>query len=84
MGWPRQPLTEREPKFNLIFYDSNNIFFIFQKYLYLLIKLLNPRTWLTLKNSVVIFLASDTYAASLTSTASETSMALVTSKAHFS
>ena len=31
MGWPRQPLTEREPKFNLIFYDSNNIFFYVSK-----------------------------------------------------
>ena len=47
------------------------------------IKLLNPRTWLTLKNSLVIFLASDTYAASLTSAASETSMASMTSKALF-
>ena len=47
------------------------------------IKLLNSRTWLTHKNSVVIFLASDTYAASLTSAASETSMASTTLKILF-
>ena len=43
-------------------------------------RLTNSRTRLTLKNSVVIFLASDTYAASLTSAASETSMASRTYK----
>jgi hypothetical protein len=47
------------------------------------IKLLNSRTWLTLKNSLVIFLASDKYAASLTLAALETSMASMTSKAPF-
>ena len=35
------------------------------------IELINSRIWLTLKNSVVIFLASDSYAASLTLAASE-------------
>ena len=39
---------------------------------------------MTLKNSVVIFLASDTYAASLTSAASEISMASTNSKTLFS
>ncbi len=50
------------------------------------IELLNSRTWLTHKNSVAIFLASDTYAASLTSAASaasETSMASTTLKIIF-
>ena len=68
---------KRVPKFSLIFYDStNNYFFKHQNKVIFVIKLLNPRTWLTLKNSLVIFLASDTYAASLTSAVSETSMAL--------
>jgi hypothetical protein len=47
------------------------------------IKLLNSRTWLTHKNSVAIFLVSDTYAASLTLAASETLMALTTLKIIF-
>ena len=47
------------------------------------IKLLNSRTWLTHKNSVAIFLASDTYAPSLTLAASETSMASTTLKIIF-
>jgi hypothetical protein len=72
------------PKFSRILYDStNNSFFEHQNKVILVIKLLNPRTWFTLKNSLVIFLASDTYAASLTSAASETSMASMTSKAPF-
>ena len=45
------------------------------------IELLYPRTWLTLKNSLVVFLASD--AASLTLAASETSMVSNASKAFF-
>ena len=28
IGWPQQPPTEMVPIFNLIFYDSTNIFFI--------------------------------------------------------
>jgi hypothetical protein len=48
------------------------------------IELINSRIWLTLNNSVVIFLASDTYAASLTSAASEISMASMTFKTLFS
>ena len=47
------------------------------------IKLINSRTWLTHKNSVVIFRASVTYAASLTSAALETSMASTTLKILF-
>ena len=53
---------------------------IHQNKVIFLIKLLNPRTWLSLKNSFVIFLASETYAASLTSAASKTLMASMTSK----
>ena len=46
-------------------------------------KILNHKTWLTLKHSLIMFLASETYAASLTSAASETLMASMTSKALF-
>ena len=76
---------KRVPKFSLIFYDSANnyIYFKHQNKVIFLIKLLDPRTWLTLKNPLVIFLASETYAASLTSAASETLMASMTSKALF-
>ena len=41
----------------------------------LLLRLLNYRTWMTLKTSVVIFQALETSAASLTSAASATSLA---------
>ena len=59
------------------------IYFKHQNKVIFHIELLNPRTWLTLKNSLVIFLALETYAASLTSAASETLMAWMTSKALF-
>ena len=58
-------------------------FFIYSKHqikVKFFIELLNPRT---LKNSVVIFKALDTFTASLTSAASATSMASRTSKALF-
>ena len=47
-------------------------------------KLLNSRTWKTLKSSVVIFQALETSPASLTSAASATSLASTASKAQFS
>jgi hypothetical protein len=59
---------------------SINNFFKHQNKVIFVIKLSNARTWLTLKNSLVIFLASDTYAASLTSAASETSKAIFPQK----
>ena len=58
-------------------------FFKHQNKVIFVIELFNSRAWLTHKNSVAIFLASDTYAASLTSAASETLMASMTSKALF-
>jgi hypothetical protein len=74
ISWPRQPLSERAPWYFMILIAILFFWIIKIKVLFL-IKFLNPRAWLTLKNSVVIFLASDTYAASLTLAASETSMA---------
>jgi hypothetical protein len=72
------------PKFNLTFHDStDNFYFKHQNKVIFVIKLSNSRTWLTPKNSVAIFLASDTYAASLTYAASETSMASPTLKINF-
>ena len=82
IGWPQQPPTEKVPIFNLIFYDSTNIFFSLKHQINVkfFIELLNPRT---LKNSVVIFKTLDTFTASLTSAASAASMASATSKALF-
>ena len=82
IGWPQQPLTEKVTIFNLIFYDSTNIFFSLKHQINVkfFIELLNPRT---LKNSVVIFKTLDTFTASLTSAASAASMASATSKALF-
>ena len=70
------------PIFNLIFYDSTNIFFSLKHQINvkIFIELLNPRT---LKNSVVIFKTLNTFTASLTSAASAASMASATSKALF-
>ena len=85
IGWPPQPPTEKGAKFqpDILWFYQQFFFLKHQNKLIFVIKLLNPRTWLTLKNSLVIFLASDTYAASLTLAASETSMASMTSKALF-
>ena len=80
-GCPLQPLTEKGAKIQpdfLWFYQQ--LFFKHQNEVIFVIKLLDSRTWLTHKNSVAIFLASDTYAASLTLAASETSMASTTLK----
>ena len=42
IGWPRQPPTEKVPKFNQMLYDPNNIFFLkHQNKLIFVIKLLN-------------------------------------------
>jgi hypothetical protein len=73
------------PKFNMTFQDSTDNFFFFkhQNKVMFVIELLNSRTWLSHKNSVAIFLPSDIYAASLTSAASETSMASTTLKIIF-
>ena len=49
----------------------------------LVLKLLNSRTWKTLKSTVVIFQALETSAASLTSAASATLLASTASKAQF-
>ena len=92
IGWPPQPPTKRVPNFQTdISWFYNQSFLTLNPFLLnikikfiLVIKLINSRIWLTLKNSVVIFLASDTYAASLTSAASEISMASTTSKTLFS
>ena len=47
------------------------------------LKLLNSRTWKTLKSAVVIFQALETSPASLTSVASATLLASTASKAQF-
>ena len=59
IGWPQQPLTEKMLKFNMIFYATVKTF-LFSKHqnqVILVLKLLNSRTWITLKSSVVIFQA---------------------------
>ena len=62
IGWPQQPPTERMPKFNLTFHGStDNFFFKHQNKVIFVIKLLNPRTWMSPKNSLVILLASATF-----------------------
>ena len=53
IGWPQQPLTEKELKFNLIFHDYTP-----KKYFFQNIKIkLNSRAWMTLKSPVLIFQA---------------------------
>ena len=49
----------------------------------LVLKLMNSKTWKTLKSSVVIFQAKETSPASLTSATSATSLALTASKDQF-
>ena len=53
IGWPQQPLTEKELKFNLIFHDYTP-----KKYFFQNIKIkLNSRAWMTLKSPVLILQA---------------------------
>ena len=72
-------------KFNNSFHDSVQKFFSQNVKIkqYLVLKLMNSRTWMTLKSSVVIFQALETSAASLTSAASATLLASTASKAQF-
>ena len=76
--WPQQPPTEKVLKFNMIFPDS--VKKQFQNKVILVLRLLNSRTWMTLKTSVVIFKPLETFLASLTSAASATSKALFPQK----
>ena len=73
IGWPRQPPTEKLPRFNLTFHDST------KKYRFHNIKSNINISWNQepgwLKSSLVIFEPLETSAASLTSSASETSLA---------
>ena len=55
----------------------------FQNKVILVLRLLNSRTWVTLKTSVVIFQPLETFLASLTSAASATSLASTAYKAQF-
>ena len=75
----QRPPTEKVLKFNLSFHDS------VKKYnkTLLVLRLLNFRTRMILKSTVVIFQASETSAASLTSVASETPLASTASRALF-
>ena len=59
IGWPQQPLTEKMLKFNMIFYDTVKTFLFsnHQNQVILVFKLLNSRTWITLKSSEGIFQA---------------------------
>jgi len=74
---PQRPLPEKVLKFNMSFHDSVKKFFFskHQNNVTLVLKLLNSRTWKTLKSTVVIFQALETSPASLTSAASATSLA---------
>ena len=62
---------------------QKNFFWQYQNKVILVLKLLNSRTWKTLKSSVVIFQALETSSASLTSPASATSPASTASKCQF-
>ena len=82
IGWPQQPLKEKMLKCNMIFYDTVKTF-LFSKHqnqVILVLKLLNSRTWITLKSSEVIFQDLKTSPASLTSVASVSSVASTASK----
>ena len=79
IGWPHQPPTEKLLKFNLIFHDSTKQVILSKHQ-----NKLNSRAWMTLKSSVVIFEPLKTFAASLTSSASATSLASTAYKAQFS
>jgi hypothetical protein len=67
------------------FHDSVKTFFFskHQNEMILVFKILNSRTWKTLKSSVVIFQALKTSSASLTSAASAISLASTASKCQF-
>ena len=82
---PQRPPTEKVPKFNMSFHDSVKklLFSKHQSKVIIILKLLNSRTWKTLKSSVVIFQALENSPASLTSAASATSLASTASKAQF-
>ena len=85
IGWPPQPRTEKMLEFNMIFYVTVKTF-LFTKHqneASLVLKLLNSRTWITLKSLVVIFQALETSPDSLTSAASATSLASSASTAQF-
>ena len=76
IDWPQQPPIEKALKFSKNLHDSVKII--------LVLRLLNSRTRITLKSSVVIFQALETSTASLTSVtsaASATSLASTASTA---
>jgi hypothetical protein len=78
IGWPQQPLTYKVPKINLIFHDSNKKY-LFSKYQ-------NKAEFRDLNDSAVIssdFSGLRTFAASMGSTASTTSVASMTLTASF-
>ena len=85
IGWPRQPPTENMLRFNMIFNDNVKTFFFSkqQNIEILVLKLLNSRSWITLKSSVGIFQALKTSPALLTLVASATSLASTASTAQF-
>ena len=81
IGWPQQPLTEKELNFKMGFHDSvKKNFFQNTK-----ISDISPQIihFKNLDDSVVTFQASQTSAVSLTSLASVTSLASTASKAIF-
>ena len=73
IDWPQQPPIEKVLKFSKNFHDSVKII--------LVLRLLNSRTRITLKSSVVIFQALETSTASLTSVASAASATSLASTA---
>jgi hypothetical protein len=78
IGWPQQPLTERVLKFNITFHDSTKIF-CFSKHQ-------SKAKFKNLDDTEVLssdFPGLRTYATSMTSTASTTSVASMTSTVPF-
>ena len=74
IDWPQQPPIEKVLKFSKNFHDSVKII--------LVLRLLNSRTRITLKSSVVIFQALETSTASMTSVASTASATSLASTAY--
>ena len=66
LTWPQRAPTEKKLKFNMSFHDSVKKYFVskHQNKVIFDLKLLNTRTWKTLKSTVLIFQALETFPAS--------------------
>ena len=85
IGWPQQPLRGKKLKFKMGFHDSVKKIFLpkHKNKVIFVLKLMNSWSRMTLKSSVVIFWALETFASSMTSAASATLLASTASTALF-